>query len=181
MTSERDGLRTGFLGSRHLLPALTAAGRVDLAYRLALATEPPSWGHMVRRGATTVWERWDGWTAERGFADPYLNSLCHVSLGSVAEWLHATVGGLARDPAVPGWRQALVRPRPGGGVTSGATSYDSRYGRWAVQWALDGERLQVEVDVPVGCSATVELPGMRPQRVGPGRSSLDGQQERAPR
>lgn len=176
---DSEGMRTGFLGTRHLLPELTAAGRVDLAYRLALATEPPSWGHMVRSGATTIWERWDGWTAEHGFANPYMNSLCHVSLGSVAEWLHATVGGLARDPAEPGWRRAVVRPRPGGGLTHGATSYDSRHGRWAVAWELDRERLHVEVEVPAGCSATVDLPGMPVQRVGPGRRSLDGQQESA--
>lgn len=188
---EAAGLRTGFLGTRHLLPALTAAGRVDLAYRLALAQEPPSWGHMVRSGATTVWERWDGWTAEAGFANPYMNSLCHVSLGSVAEWLHATVGGLARDPAAPGWTQAVVHPQPGGGVTDGRTSYDSRHGRWAVDWALDGAELRVDLDVPAGCSARVHLPGsglsgfagvevLGPDavRVGPGAWSLTSRQEK---
>jgi alpha-L-rhamnosidase len=178
---EAQGLRTGFLGTRHLLPALTAAGRVDLAYDLALAQEPPSWGHMVRSGATTIWERWDGWTAEAGFANPFMNSLCHVSLGSVAEWLHATVGGLARDPATPGWRSAVIAPRPGGGVTWGSTSYDSRHGRWAVDWTLDEDRLAVHAEVPTGCSATVRLPGRRPERIGPGRHSTSVQQESAAR
>lgn len=191
---EADGLGTGFLGTRHLLPVLTAGGRVDLAYDLALAQEPPSWGHMVRSGATTVWERWDGWTADRGFADPYMNSLCHVSLGSVAEWLHATVGGLARDPEVPGWSRAVVRPQPGGGVTSGRTSYDSRRGRWAVDWALEDGRLRVDVEVPTGCSARVHLPtadlsgpegvevlGPGQLRVGPGTWSLISRQEKATR
>lgn len=178
---EAHGLRTGFLGTRHLLPALTAAGRVDLAYDLALATDPPSWGHMVRSGATTIWERWDGWTPEAGFANPFMNSLCHVSLGSVAEWLHATVGGLARDPATPGWRSALIAPRPGGGVGRGSTSYDSRDGRWAVDWTLDGRRLVVDVAVPTGCSAAVRLPGREPHRIGPGRHSLEAEQESAAR
>lgn len=174
---EADGLRTGFLGTRHLLPALTAAGRVDLAYALALAEEPPSWGHMVRSGATTIWERWDGWTAEAGFANPYMNSLCHVSLGSVAEWLHATVGGLARDPRQPGWRRAVVRPQPGGGVTAGATAYDSRHGRWAVDWEVDGGRWRLDVEVPAGCVATVHLPGGGVREVTAGRWSLDRGQE----
>jgi alpha-L-rhamnosidase len=174
---EADGLRTGFLGTRHLLPALTAAGRVDLAYALALSESPPSWVHMVRSGATTVWERWDGWTIEDGFANPYMNSLCHVSLGSVAEWLHATVGGLARDPSVPGWTRAVVRPLPGGGVTAGRTSYDSRSGPWSVEWELDRERLRLEVEVPVGCAATVHVSGGPVTEVGPGRWALDRRQE----
>lgn len=107
---EAHGLRTGFLGTRHLLPALSAAGRTDLAYSLALAEDPPSWGHMVRSGATTVWERWDGWTAEAGFANPYMNSLCHVSLGSVAEWLHATVGGLVGAGRQAGVAAPMTKP-----------------------------------------------------------------------
>ena len=174
---EADGLRTGFLGTRHLLPALTAAGRTDLAYALALAEEPPSWGHMVRSGATTVWERWDGWTAEAGFADPYMNSFCHVPLGSVAEWLHATVGGLARDPAVPGWTRAVVHPQPGGGVTAGRTSYDSRHGRWAVEWELGAGRMRLDVEVPTGCLARVHLPGGGSNEVGAGRWTLGRGQE----
>ena len=156
---ERNGLTTGFLGVRHLLPALTAAGRADLAYRLALSEEVPSWGHMIRSGATTIWERWDSWTETSGFANPYMNSFCHSSFGTVAEWLHATVGGLARDSGQPGWDRASIRPRPGGGVTWGQTSYDSRIGRWAVRWELEGPDMRVDVEVPVGGHATVDLPG----------------------
>ena len=154
-----NGLRTGFLGARHLLPSLTSAGHTELAYRVALNEQPPGWGHMIRSGATTIWERWDSWTAEHGFANPYMNSFCHSSFGTVAEWLHATVGGLSRDPARPGWTRASVRPRPGGGVSWGRTSYDSRVGRWAVEWSLEGRRMMVDVEVPCGGEATVDLPG----------------------
>lgn len=156
---EQNGLTTGFLGARHLLPALTAVGEVELAYRLVLSESPPSWGHMIRSGATAIWERWDSWTAETGFANPYMNSFCHSAFGSVVEWLHATVGGLARDPSTPGWTAAIVDPRPGGGVSWGRTSYDSRIGRWAVDWSLDGILLRVDVNVPCGGRATVHLPG----------------------
>ena len=154
-----NGLATGFLGTRHLLPTLTAAGEVELAYRVALAEEPPGWGHMVRSGATTIWERWDSWTPEGGFANPYMNSFCHSSFGTVAEWLHATVGGLSRDPSRPGWTRAIVRPQPGSGVSWGRTSYDSRIGKWAVDWSLEDQRLTVELEVPCGGEATVYLPG----------------------
>lgn len=174
---EAHGLRTGFLGVRHLLPALTAAGEVELAYRVALSETPPSWGHMIRSGATTIWERWDSWTAENGFANPYMNSFCHSSFGTITEWLHATVGGLSRDPSEPGWSRAIVRPRPGGGVTWGRTSYESRIGRWSVDWSGEGPELSVEIEVPCGGEATVDLPGQAPLRVSSGTWSFGPGQE----
>ena len=174
---ERNGLRTGFLGVRHLLPVLSAAGRVDLAYRVALSEKPPSWGHMIRSGATSIWERWDSWTAETGFANPYMNSFCHSSFGTIAEWLHSTVGGLERDPSVPGWTRAIVRPRPGGGVTSGRTAYDSRIGRWAVDWTADRGSLDVRVEVPCGGEGTVHLPGREPFTVDSGTWAFTARQD----
>jgi alpha-L-rhamnosidase len=88
-----------------------------------------------------------------------MNSLCHIALGTVATWLHATVGGLARDPDVVGWWRARVAPEPGGGVTWARTSYESRIGRYAVEWSLDDGVLAVSVEVPVGGEASVRLPG----------------------
>ena len=155
---EAHGITTGFQGVRHLLPQLTAAGRTDLAYALALREEQPGWLAMLRLGATSIWERWDGRTAD-GFANPFLNSFCHGALGTVAEWLHATVGGLRRDTSVVGWRRALVAPEPGGGVTWAQTSYDARLGTYAVAWELAGDVLSVQVEVPVGGEAAVRLPG----------------------
>jgi alpha-L-rhamnosidase len=156
---EANGMTVGFQGVRHLLPALTALGRTDLAYELALREEQPGWLAMLRLGATTIWERWDSRTPD-GFANPFMNSLCHIALGTVATWLHATVGGLARDPAVVGWRRALVAPEPGGGVMWARTSYDSRLGRYAVDWTLDDGVLVVAIEVPAGGEASVRLPGM---------------------
>jgi alpha-L-rhamnosidase len=155
---EANGLTVGFQGVRHLLPALTALGRADLAYALALREDQPSWLAMLRLGATTIWERWDSRTPA-GFANPFMNSLCHIALGTVATWLHATVGGLARDPDVVGWRRALVAPEPGGSVTWAKTSYDSRHGRYAVEWVLVGDVLDVQVEVPPECEARVRIPG----------------------
>ena len=158
---EQNGLTTGFLGARHLLPALTRAGAVELAYRVALSEDPPSWGHIIRSGATTIWERWDSWTPDQGFANPYMNSFCHSAFGSIAEWLHASVGGLARNRSTPGWTRAVVDPRPGGGVTWGRTAYDSRIGRWAVDWVLDQSRFRIDVEVPCGGEAMVRVAGTR--------------------
>ncbi|MEA2605249.1 MAG: alpha-L-rhamnosidase, partial [Chloroflexota bacterium] len=106
-------LLTGFLGTGLVLDALSDHGRHELATRVVRSDTYPGWGYQVRQGATTIWERWDSWTPEAGFADPGMNSLNHAALGSVADWLHRSVAGLA--PAEPGYATMLVRPRPGVG------------------------------------------------------------------
>ena len=86
--SRGAALTTGIHGTRFLLGALSDTGSLDLAYALLLRREYPSWLYAVDHGATTVWERWDGWTESDGFQTPFMNSLDHYALGSVGEWLH---------------------------------------------------------------------------------------------
>src|SRR5437016_1176298 len=88
-------------------PGADRHGHHELATRLARQDTYPSWGYEVRQGATTIWERWNSWTPEDGFADPGMNSLNHAALGSVADWLHQHLAGLA--PGTPGYRTMLVR------------------------------------------------------------------------
>lgn len=88
------GLTTGFIGSRFILPALCDIGETELAYEIISRTEYPSWGYMLKNGATTVWERWNGYTKEHGFEDPEMNSFNHYSLGSCVEWLYSYVLGI---------------------------------------------------------------------------------------
>ena len=92
-------LSTGFVGVSYLLPVLTQAGKVDTAYRLLMQDTFPSWLFSVKHGATTIWERWDGWTPEKGFQDPGMNSFNHYSLGSCGEWLFETRGRHRAGPA----------------------------------------------------------------------------------
>lgn len=170
---ERAGhLTTGITGTELLLPALTAAGRLDLAYMLLLHRGYPSWGYTIDHGATTVWERWDGWTEEGGFQDIRMNSFNHYALGSEAAWIHEVVGGLGFDPSVPGERRLVVHPRPGGGITWAKARHRTTVGWAEVAWRLDGERLHVEVDVPPGATAIVVLPD-RQEEAGPGRHTLE--------
>lgn len=163
-------MTTGNTGTELVLPALTAAGRLDLAYALLLSEDYPSWGYTIRNGATTMWERWDGWTEEHGFQDVRMNSFNHYSLGSVCAWVYATVGGLAVDESVPGGTRFVVRPRPGGGVTWAKTTHRSRAGEASVAWELSADgNLSVDVVIPPCASALVDLPGRDPVAVGPGR------------
>jgi len=151
-------LSTGFVGVGYLLPVLTEAGHLDVAYRLLLNDTFPSWGYSIKHGATTIWERWDGWTAERGFQDPGMNSFNHYSLGSVGEWLYRYVAGIDTDPEQPGFQHIIIRPRPGGELTSAKAAYRSVHGVIESAWQIDDGTFRLRVTTPANTTATVYLP-----------------------
>jgi alpha-L-rhamnosidase len=150
-------ISTGFVGTPLITDALTSAGAVDVAYRLLLQTRVPSWLYAVTMGATTVWERWDSMLPDGRINPGEMTSFNHYALGAVADWLHRTVAGLA--PAAPGYRELIVRPRPGGGLTRASARHDSPYGTAAVAWERSDGRFRLRVQVPVGVTATVHVPG----------------------
>ena len=153
--------------SSYLNPTLTALGRTDVAYRLLLNDTFPSWGYSIKHGATTIWERWDGWTSEKGFQDPGMNSFNHYSLGSVGEWLFATVAGIDVDPEEPGGRRLVIAPRPGGGLEWAEGEWPSLYGPVRSRWSLREGTFRLRVGVPGNATATVFLPkGKGPVREG---------------
>jgi len=149
-------LATGFIGTPRLLPGLADAGKIDLAYQLLMNKDYPSWLFQVTLGATTMWERWDGWTPEEGFQDPGMNSFNHYAFGAVGEWLYSTIGGIA--PIEPGFKHFEIAPKPGGGLTWANTSYRSIHGMIRSEWKLDGNTFTLEIEVPVNTTATVMLP-----------------------
>jgi alpha-L-rhamnosidase len=153
-------VRTGFVGTPLITDALCLAGEPELAYRLLLERGCPSWLYPVTMGATTIWERWDSMLPDGSINPGDMVSFNHYALGAVADWLHRVVAGLA--PAAPGYRELLVRPLPGGGLTSAAAAVDTPYGRAAVSWRRGDGRFVLDVEVPCGASATVHLPG-RPE------------------
>ena len=161
-------LTTGFLSTAYLLPALADSGYMRTAYELLHQDTPPSWLTMVDRGATTMWEQWDG-VDSRGVPHGSLN---HYSKGTVATFLHRYVAGLR--PTEPGYRTFEVRPRPGGGITSAATRHFSPYGPIEVSWRLRGRSAELDVHVPPGTTASVVMPGGEPRGVGPGRHHWTG-------
>lgn len=150
-----DGaLRTGIHGTRFLLPALSDSGSLDLAYALLERRDYPSWLYAVDRGATTIWERWDGWTEHGGFQTPFMNSLDHYALGSVGEWLHEYVAGLR--PGRDGYRHPVVRPYPGGGLRHASAERRTSRGTARSAWRLEPDRFEIEVSSVDGCR--VHLP-----------------------
>ncbi|MEU4218721.1 glycoside hydrolase family 78 protein [Actinoplanes sp. NPDC026623] len=154
---------TGFVGTPLMTDALTDAGEPELAYRLLLQTGCPSWLYPVTMGATTVWERWDSMLPDGSINPGEMTSFNHYALGSVADWLHRRVAGLA--PAAPGWRRLLVRPVPNRRLTAAAAEHLTPYGKAAVSWQRADGRLTLRVTVPVGAEAEVHAPGAAPAEV----------------
>jgi alpha-L-rhamnosidase len=153
-----DHLSTGFVGVGYLCPTLTDNGQNDIAYKLLLNDTFPSWGFSVRMGATTIWERWDGYTPEHGFQDPGMNSFNHYSLGSVGEWLYRYVAGIDTDPDQPGFAHILMHPHPGPGLTHAAATFDSIRGAISSAWAVGGGTFKWTLSIPANTTATVWVP-----------------------
>ncbi|MBC8080644.1 MAG: glycoside hydrolase family 78 protein [Gorillibacterium sp.] len=149
-------LATGFIGTPRLLPALHQAGLDDLAYRLLLGEEYPSWLYPVTLGATTIWERWDGWTPDRGFQDSGMNSFNHYAFGSVGEYLFGIVGGI--KSLEPGYRKIHIQPVIRQGITWASTTYDSISGQIKTSWKVEGNQIKIDVSIPANTIATVYLP-----------------------
>jgi alpha-L-rhamnosidase len=166
ISARNDHLTTGFLGTPLLCPVLTRFGRTDLAYRLLLQEDYPSWLYTVRNGATTMWERWNSYTKEHGFGDVGMNSFNHYAYGAVGEWMYSVIGGIR--PMAPGFKKILFAPEPGGGLTEAATSLQTPHGLASCQWRLRGRRLSVDLQVPAGVRAGLRLPGRKPRTLKPG-------------
>jgi alpha-L-rhamnosidase len=149
-------LTTGFVGVGLLCPVLTEAGYAEVAHRLLLQDTFPSWGYSIRHGATTIWERWDGWTAEHGFQTPLMNSFNHYSLGSVAQWLYEYVAGIRIQR--PGYEHVLIAPVPGELEHASATLRTLR-GPIRSAWRQANGDFELTVEVPANVTATVILPG----------------------
>src|SRR3954462_15834955 len=131
-------LTTGFIGVGLLCPVLSANGYSDVAHRLLLTDTFPSWGYSIRQGATTIWERWDGWTEDDGFQTPMMNSFDHYSLGSGGQWLYEYVAGI-RAPE-PGYARALTAPEPGE-LEPARAVYRTVRGPIGSAWRRTGEEL----------------------------------------
>jgi alpha-L-rhamnosidase len=152
-------LMTGFIGTAWISRALSDAGRDDLAYRLLQNDRYPSWLYAIDQGATTIWERLNGYTIEAGFGgNNSMNSFNHYSFGAVGQWMLAYSLGIER--AEPGFQQFILQPRhdPTGEMTWARGHYDSMYGRVESAWRLAGSTLRYSATVPANTTATLHLP-----------------------
>ncbi len=165
-------LTTGFLGTPYLTDALTETGHLADAYRLLLNKRYPSWLYPITQGATTIWERWDGQKPDSTFQDTEMNSFNHYAYGAIGDWMVRVVAGLGVDERAPGYKHILIRPQPGGGLTSARAELMTQYGRAASGWRVAGDRLTIDVRVPPNTAATVRLPGATLAQVTEGPSAV---------
>ena len=154
-------ITTGFNATGNVLPALSMNGMNDAAYKLFESTDYASWLYPVTQGATSIWERWNGYTNELGFnGNNSMNSFNHYSFGAVYEWMMAWQLGIQADPEAPGYQHFILRPTAGGDFTYAKGSYDSAYGTICSGWtAEDGAMTSYDCTVPANTSATLYLPG----------------------
>jgi alpha-L-rhamnosidase len=165
-------LTTGFVGTPYLCHVLSEHGQLDVAYTLLNQETYPSWLYPVKRGATTIWERWDGIRPDSTFQDAGMNSFNHYAYGAIGDWMYRVVAGLEIDPARPGYKHVLVQPQPGGGLTSVQARLNTLYGTVGSAWALVGEAFEVTVQVPPNTTATIRLPAARLEQVQEGRQAV---------
>jgi len=158
IASEGWRLTTGFAGVGCLLPALSGHGHTSVAYRLLAQDALPSWRYMIDQGATTIWERWDGWTRAAGFQSPLMNSFNHYALGAVGEWLYRFVLGIELAPGAAGFDRVILRPHPGGQLRWARGSYRSVRGLIASEWDNDGETFRLRAGLPPNVTASVRVP-----------------------
>lgn len=164
-----DHLTTGFLSTADLLPALADAGHADVTYAVLLQRTYPSWLGMLDRGATTIWEDWDG-IDENGQASASLN---HYSKGAVVRFLHTHTLGLRQEPDSVAWESFVVAPVLGGGLTWARGTFDGPQGPIAAEWRITDGVFRLGVTVPPGSTATVHLPDGTSAPVGPGRHTAE--------
>jgi alpha-L-rhamnosidase len=160
-------MSTGFLGTRPLLPVLSATGQHDLAVRLLQSRKYPSWGYEIEQGATTIWERWNSFTKDKGFGgeqNAAMNSFAHYSFGAVCEWMVSQLAGIQTDG--PGYQRIIIRPTPPSPDSNPdqkpidwvRAHYDSIHGRISSAWQVQDGRFELEVTIPANTTATVYLP-----------------------
>lgn len=142
---------TGIFGTKYILEALSAAGRGDAVFDIVNSTDFPGWGHMVDRGATTIWETWK--ESDNTFSN------CHPMFGSVSGWFYRWLGGIRPDPDHPGFRRFYINPIIPAGLSKMRCLYRSPYGEILSSWTRDERgRAVFEMQVPEGSTALVRIP-----------------------
>lgn len=152
-------LETGFVGTPYLLHALSDNGYAETAYDLLLRREYPSWLYPISKGATTVWEHWDGIKPDGTMWSTDMNSFNHYAYGAVADWMYGAAAGINSDPDRPGFEHIIFRPVTDERLNFVRASIDTRRGTVASEWRRENGRIKYIFTVPEGCGASVIIGG----------------------
>ncbi|MBK7711519.1 MAG: hypothetical protein IPJ37_11585 [Bacteroidales bacterium] len=158
-------MNTGFHSTLCLMKELVKRGYGKKAFELLESKEFPSWGYSIEQGATSIWERWDGFVKGRGFQGAGMNSFNHYAFGSIGEWMYENIIGIQPDPDYPGYSHFILKPLPGGTLTWANGSYNSISGKIEAGWKKEGNKFQYNFTVPPNTTATVYIPSVNQESV----------------
>jgi alpha-L-rhamnosidase len=158
-------LTTGFLGTPYLCHVLSRFGYTNIAYDLLLQQEYPSWLYPIKKGATTIWERWDGIKEDGSFQTPAMNSYNHYSYGAIGDWIYRAIAGLDTYEDGPGYKHIKIQPHIGGGFTNASATLETYYGKVSSSWKLDKDKILMDVEIPANTIATVFVPSTNANEV----------------
>lgn len=151
-----DHITTGFLGTPYINHVLTRYDQLGVAYELLLQDTYPSWLYPVKKGATTIWERWNGIKPDGSFQYPSMNSFNHYAYGAIGDWMYKMIAGI--QPEEAGYREFVINPRPGGGLSNAKGELITYYGPISTDWKIENNHFYIEIEIPVNTSAKVYLP-----------------------
>lgn len=151
-------LTTGFVGTPYLCHVLSSNGYNDIAYKLVLQTDYPSWLYQITKGATTIWEHWDGIKEDGSFWSADMNSFNHYAYGSIGDWLYRVVAGIDTSEGSPGYKHIYIKPQPAPGLSFAEGILQSMYGEIKSSWTKDENRMEIVINIPANTRATAILP-----------------------
>ncbi|WP_124051907.1 alpha-L-rhamnosidase [Priestia endophytica] len=167
-------LTTGFVGTPYLCLALSKCGYHETAVKLLMQEGYPSWLYSVKKGATTIWEHWDGIKEDGSFWSDEMNSFNHYAYGAIGNWMYRVVAGLDLNDTAPAYKQIQIEPKFAGiSLTHAKATYDSMYGKIGSSWRLTNEDIEIEVEIPANTTATITLPSTRLENVRESGALLD--------
>jgi alpha-L-rhamnosidase len=158
-------LTTGFLGTPYINHVLTRFAYADLAYELLLNDKYPSWLFPITKGATTIWERWDGIKPDGSFQNRSMNSFNHYAYGAIGDWMYRAMAGINTTEDKPGYKHSFIKPHIGGGLTGVSATLETYYGKISSSWKIQGSNLIFNVEIPVNTESTVYIPTSNPGNI----------------
>ena len=162
-------MTTGFLGTPYILHALSENGRIKEAYNLLLRKEAPSWLFSVTKGATTIWEHWDGIKEDGSFWSADMNSFNHYAYGCVFDWMFASIGGITVLDGGAGYERIKIAPKPDARLGFAHCGIKTRQGELFVKWSIEENATRYELDIPCGTKAELTLPSGKSAKLSEGK------------
>ena len=156
LANHKNHLATGFVGTPYLCHTLSENGLHDLAGNIFLKEDYPSWLYAVKKGATTIWERWNSIMPDGSFDESGMNSLNHYAYGSIGDWMYEKLAGIQNIE--PGYKVLKIEPKFIKGITSVAATFESVYGTIRSAWCCQDGKITVDVTVPANTQAYIKLP-----------------------